>query len=120
LAAQERSEALQAERKAIGERKMLLKQADKRMKQEQKQKEKEEKQRAALEAKHLQEKEKQKKKEGAAAEKEERSKNIKLEDLDPDAVSNALEKARHRADIVGTNEIQDPKLQQQLKALHNK
>ena len=104
-AARERAEALQAEKKAEEEHKKFLKELEKQKKEREKERLREEKH----EAKKAREEERQKKRQQMAEERQD--KRMKIETLDPSAVSAALKRARLRADIESTKEIQDPSLQ---------
>lgn len=93
--AQARAEAHEAEKKANEERKQILKEAAKRKKEEQKQKEREEKQKA-IEEKKAQRKD------------ERKQKRPKQDPVRSEDVALALERARLKADMESTKEIENP------------
>lgn len=96
-----RAEALEAERKAKEERKHILKEAAKRKKEELKQKAMEEKHKAAEEKKKAMEEKK-------ARREEERKKRTKQQAIRSEDVAVALERARFKADLESTKEIENP------------
>lgn len=110
IESKEKAEALEAEKKAKEERKQILKEQEKRAKDLMKQKAKEEKKKALDEAKALKDEERKKKREmnnqSAGSSKKHKAANAPL---DPQDVTAALGKARLKADLESTKDIENHK-----------
>jgi hypothetical protein len=111
IEAKEKAEAVEAEKKAREERKQILKEQEKRKKDLMKQKAKEEKKKALDEAKALKDEERKKKREmnnqlSAGSSKKHKAANVPL---DPQDVTAALGKARLKADLESTKDIENHK-----------